>query len=274
MSDKAALRDEPTPVVFPSFGVFAFESHHGRDFHMEPIRHDYAKILYAIEGCGWLERDQTRIALERNAPLFIPAGLRHRIVDEPGKPLSLYAVCLQADAFAPTAADWIARLPALQLDAKIAGQRWRGYFQRLLYEQTMGNPGRDVIMLGTVYEMVVLLGRRAVPPGEANDSIDKRLEAYLDVLKRTFYRSATLADAAGSVGLGERRFSQLFRARTGSSWLNYVRQLRLSHAEYLLRTTDRSVTSIAFECGFSDLSNFYRAFKAGYQCSPLALRKH
>jgi transcriptional regulator GlxA family with amidase domain len=81
-----------------------------------------------------------------------------------------------------------------------------------------------------------------------------------------------VAEAAHRAGLSERRFSQLFREITGSSWLSHLRALRLDHATRLLRHTERSITAIAFECGFTDLSNFYRAFKTANDCSPLELR--
>ena len=49
-------------------------------------------------------------------------------------------------------------------------------------------------------------------------------------------------------------------------------QLRVEYAKRLLRETKRSVTAIAFECGFEELSNFYRAFKKHAQVPPLEWR--
>jgi AraC-like DNA-binding protein len=36
----------------------------------------------------------------------------------------------------------------------------------------------------------------------------------------------------------------------------------------LLKSTERTVLSVAFECGFDDLSTFYRAFKRETGVSP------
>jgi hypothetical protein len=41
----------------------------------------------------------------------------------------------------------------------------------------------------------------------------------------------------------------------------------------LLADSDRSVTAVAFESGFDDLSNFHHAFKMAYGCAPLAYRE-
>jgi len=40
-----------------------------------------------------------------------------------------------------------------------------------------------------------------------------------------------------------------------------------------LRETARSVTSICYECGFEDVSDFYRAFRAAERASPDAWRR-
>ncbi|WP_136082395.1 helix-turn-helix domain-containing protein [Pontiella desulfatans] len=83
-----------------------------------------------------------------------------------------------------------------------------------------------------------------------------------------------ITDEGGEAGHGrERRFSQLFRHVNGTSWLNHLRALRIEHACRLLKKSDHSPTAIAYECGFSDLSNFYRAFKKKTGLAPLEYRE-
>ena len=57
--------------------------------------------------------------------------------------------------------------------------------------------------------------------------------------------NVSLDTAATSLGLSRRRFTQLFREVTGSSWLNYVRRLRVEHAKRLLGQTDRTAFAAA-----------------------------
>ena len=99
-----------------------------------------------------------------------------------------------------------------------------------------------------------------------------RVANYAARLKTEFYASVSLDDAARSVGLGRRRFTELFRQVVGESWRRYVHRLRLEYAAQLLVTTDRSVTSIAFECGFEELSHFHHSFKTAYGGTPLTYR--
>jgi AraC family L-rhamnose operon regulatory protein RhaS len=100
-----------------------------------------------------------------------------------------------------------------------------------------------------------------------------RVAAYARGLEQTFFEERLIDGAAERLGLSRRRFTTLFREVAGDTWFNTVRALRLVHARRLLRETGRSVTSICYECGFEDVSNFYRAFRAVERVSPGAWRR-
>ena len=68
--------------------------------------------------------------------------------------------------------------------------------------------------------------------------------------------------------MSRRRFTQLFREVTGSTWADHLADLRVGYARQLLEETDRSIVAIAFESGFEDLSSFYRAFKKRTGLAP------
>jgi AraC family L-rhamnose operon regulatory protein RhaS len=115
-------------------------------------------------------------------------------------------------------------------------------------------------------------GRTPVPAEHADHPARARVAAYAADLARTFYHRQTVNEAAQSLGVSRRHFTQLFRETTGESWLEALHRHRLDHARRLLRETGRSITSIGYECGFEDLTTFYRAFKAAEKTSPLAWR--
>ncbi len=58
--------------------------------------------------------------------------------------------------------------------------------------------------------------------------------------------------------------------QTPSTWVN---QRRLEYAARLLESSDLSITEIASECGFENLSYFHRLFQKAYSTSPLQYRK-
>lgn len=52
-----------------------------------------------------------------------------------------------------------------------------------------------------------------------------------------------------------------------------VTELRLNHASNLLLTSNLSVTDICFDCGFENLSWFYKVFQKKFQTTPTLYRK-
>ncbi len=64
-----------------------------------------------------------------------------------------------------------------------------------------------------------------------------------------------------------------FRKHFGCTFGEYLRKRRIEHALALLPNKYRSLTDIAFECGFADQSHFIRRFKQLCGICPLQYRK-
>lgn len=89
----------------------------------------------------------------------------------------------------------------------------------------------------------------------------KRLEQAIAYIDAHYREKITLDEVAASAYMSSTYFSTYFRKVTGISFSDYVTRLRIFHARELLKDTQRSVTEIAMECGFHNLSNFYRLYK-------------
>ncbi len=83
----------------------------------------------------------------------------------------------------------------------------------------------------------------------------------------------TLESAAGEVGLSEFHFLRLFSRVLGVTPHQYTVRSRLRHAARMLADDGRSITQIAFDVGFSDLSNFVRTFHRAAGVSPRGFRR-
>ena len=85
--------------------------------------------------------------------------------------------------------------------------------------------------------------------------LSSRLEDARDVRKMTLARAASIA------GLERKYFSVYFRKHTGVSFSAWMTSVRLERAIDRMKTTDASLTTIAFDAGFHSVSSFERAFK-------------
>ncbi|CAH0184878.1 HTH-type transcriptional regulator YesS [Arthrobacter sp. Bi26] len=73
--------------------------------------------------------------------------------------------------------------------------------------------------------------------------------------------SVRMSEAAALVGMSEPTFSKYFKRATGQNFSDLVRKLRLAHARRLLEQSDKSISDICYEVGFTNLSNFNRHFR-------------
>ncbi len=68
-------------------------------------------------------------------------------------------------------------------------------------------------------------------------------------------------------------FCKTFKKAIGITFFQYLTELRLHNAEKLLSGTSKSITEIAFECGFSTVQYFNSVFVKTKGCTPSSFRK-
>lgn len=96
------------------------------------------------------------------------------------------------------------------------------------------------------------------------------LRTNLNSLAQTW----TLAGMATACGMGTTQFSKLCRRLTNDSPLRYLNQVRLeAAARQLRREPERSVTDIAYGCGFGSSQYFANQFRRRYGRAPSEGRK-
>jgi len=66
---------------------------------------------------------------------------------------------------------------------------------------------------------------------------------------------------------------QLFKRAVGMTVKQAITRHRLDAAQSMLIASDRSIATIAFDCGFGSLSSFYEAFERRFGASPAHFRK-
>lgn len=99
-----------------------------------------------------------------------------------------------------------------------------------------------------------------------------RMSRVIDSILRNFQQNLNLNDALLLSGLSRATFHRQFKKTTGATFTAYLNAVRLQEARRLLIETEASITSIAFDTGFRNLSHFNALFKKRFNCSPKQLR--
>jgi AraC-like DNA-binding protein len=109
--------------------------------------------------------------------------------------------------------------------------------------------------------------------GMSNKDSD-RMRHILSTVMSNYHKEINLDQLGKEVGLTKAAFCRYFKARTQKTFVNYLNEIRINHVCEYLRNSDRPITEIAYECGFTNISNFNRQFKELLGSSPKDFRKN
>ena len=108
----------------------------------------------------------------------------------------------------------------------------------------------------------------------AVEDTNRRLLRARDAMDRGYAEPLNIPALARVALVSEAHFIRTFQATFGETPHRYLQRRRVERAMYLLRATDRSVTDICFEVGFSSVGTFSRTFSDIVGKSPSSFRGH
>jgi AraC-like DNA-binding protein len=142
----------------------------------------------------------------------------------------------------------------------------------LTCEAEQRNPGYRVMAKGLFMQLAVSLSRAY--SAEANEeSIDLlRIGDAIAHIETNYTEKISLKDLARKSHLSERHFTRIFQSCIGRPPIDHLMHMRCQKAAELLKGTSRTITDIAFDCGFSDSNYFTRCFRKTMGQTPKQYR--
>ena len=172
------------------------------------------------------------------------------------------------------------------------------YFQEIYQSATSQNPSRLFRIRGNQELILAYLTQRANAEGEAevpsehdvpdahsleairrrnaktqNINRDPRIQVVVDYLTPHLNESFTIQSLSEMAQVSQTSFRRLFKAHTGISPSDYIRELRMTSAARMLLTSDRESAEIGYQVGFSDANYFSRTFRQVFGVSPHQYRR-
>ena len=99
-----------------------------------------------------------------------------------------------------------------------------------------------------------------------------RLDKVYAFIQDNFNKPIKAEEVAKLANMSTSAFSHYFKKATNKSFIQFLTEVRLGHVCQLLITTQLNISEIAFQTGYSNLSNFNRLFKKYKGCSPIQFR--
>ncbi len=115
----------------------------------------------------------------------------------------------------------------------------------------------------------------SAPPSPAGPDVESEFYArFLEILKSEMGNPELNVDQlAAQMGLGRSQFYRKIKALTNYSPVELLRRLRLNQARELLTSTEKSISEIAYEVGFSTPAYFTRCYREAFGETPSDLRE-
>jgi AraC family L-rhamnose operon transcriptional activator RhaR len=130
--------------------------------------------------------------------------------------------------------------------------------------------GYEIMVTGHFLILVSLLSRwyGSRPAGPADAQKIMMISRAIGFMEANFGQSIDLDEMVDEAKMSRRNFHRIFKEVTGVTPLAYLLRLRIMNAVHLLEMTNKNITEIAFESGFSDSNYFSRQFKQILGFSP------
>jgi AraC-like DNA-binding protein len=107
----------------------------------------------------------------------------------------------------------------------------------------------------------------------AVEDSNRRLLRARDTMDRTYAQPLNIASLARIAHVSEAHFIRTFSSTFGETPHRYLQRRRVERAMFLLVQTDRSVTEICLDVGFTSLGTFSRTFRSIVGTSPTSFRE-
>jgi AraC-like DNA-binding protein len=145
--------------------------------------------------------------------------------------------------------------------------------RQLIREVSIDQPYRADGMRAAMDYVVIEASRLFDPSSRPIVPGHRAVQETRELLDRSPAEPWKLEDLGRMVGVSPNHLVELFKHETGVSPHRYLLNLRIDRAKQLLRDTDRPITQLALDLGFSSSQHFAKMFKGREKITAAAYRQ-
>jgi len=255
--------------------------------------HDIIEMNYVSKGCALQKLENVSLEFPAGTLSMVNCDQSHNLITpyEPVDIVNIYIdmqqieLPLLPEKFKPVLREMLPLHPMLghnlnrMLHLKIEErQQFELVLNGMLFEQQNFGVGYAQAIKSYINLFLILICRSAINSGIIRSKSDdvgnySKFEGLLDYIDTNFSKHLTLEALAAKIGYNKYYLCREFKKITGKTVFQYLAQRRIEKAMYELRTREKKIVDVAFDCGFNDVSGFNRMFRQTIGCSPTKYRK-
>jgi len=253
---------------------FPLEYHHVTVHHPHYIMalhwHVEFEIVYILKGTFQVTIDEQTYVISKGESAFIPAGALHS-----GIPTDCIYECIVFDMnMLINKNDSCCKLIRKVVEHEVqpmyvfpdSYNNIHQIIRSILEVVASRKDGYQAIALGGLYQLIGTIfteqyfEKTPVQSNRHHRRIEQ-LKTVLEYMESGYNKSISLKEMSNCIGMSPKYFCRFFQEMTHRTPVDYLNYYRIERACYQLLTTDHSITEVAYQSGFNDLSYFIKTFK-------------
>ncbi|WPX08287.1 AraC family transcriptional regulator [Anaerocellum danielii] len=250
--------------------------------YLLPHWHDEFEIIYLEKGLASFSIDGQEYRLLPHQFLFVNCGSIHsgKAIDSP----EAYAIVFNLNMLITSEPD-ICKTKYLQLIERrkqlvpsfVEDSYLRDVIFNLIEVWKKKEYGYELYIKSNLFMIFYhLFNKGYIVDSSFNREFNSKLEkikAALDYINLNYSNPLSTEELSKITNLSKYYFCRLFKEITHLTPIDYINKFRVEKAIELIKNTNLSISEIAFEVGFNNVSYFIKIFKEYVGMTPLQYKK-
>ena len=249
--------------------------------------HSEFELNYVVEGSGEFLFEDERCILSRGDILILPPDMLHAVYPLKDKPLVYDAFVFHPSLLGNSGSDRCTVeciRPLVSGAAKIRSliprelpniEEFRTCARKIIDCAKLNTPHYDLLLKSELLRFFWLLDdTQELVKKEESISYSALIRPALEYIQTHFAEEINVEQLAALLHLSKSYFMFCFKKAVGIGAIDYLTQYRINIVCEKLITTTLSVSEIALQSGYNNLSNFNRQFKKTVGLTPQEYRRH
>lgn len=246
-----------------------FISHKKRTYNFASHFHNYLEMVFCITGMQNVRVGKKIYTLNKGDAIVFFPNMVHEYIECTSlcdEPTEIVAIICNTKLLAENLPDIITKYPPNPfIEASLISENTALAFRKITKQRN------DIELIGWSYIILSdLLSILELIPSNTNLELPSKIVAYIDA---NFKEELTIKHISKAFGYHPSYITHLFCDKLKIPFRTYIGAVRSEYAASQIRTTEKSLTEIAYESGYNSLNTFCRCFKKHFSQTPSQYKK-
>ncbi len=245
--------------------------------------HPYYEIFYLVNGDCTFFINHDIYKLNKGDLVIVPEGELHKSTYPQRGFSEQYCLCFKDNNL-----EWLKEIigeeivnASLKMGVISIPEKRRDYVEALMKKMSFESKEQDIlsaafIKIGLIELLLFIIRcqrfeQNVIKEIDVDNQLMQQIATYI---YNNYNQKITLEHMADKFHISKSYLSKKFKSVTGFRFKEYLVNVRIKNACTLLLDTNKSITDIAFECGFNDSNYFGDAFRHVKGMSPNKYRRN